>query len=48
MKPKSVLPARYALLGLAAALTAIGLFRQEHLEVRHKAVKLFLDCIGIG
>lgn len=48
MKRKSVLPARYALLGLAAALTAIGLFRQEHLEVLQKAVKICLECIGIG
>lgn len=48
MKSKSVLLARYGLLGLAAALIAVGLLKQEHLEVMQKAVKICLECIGIG
>lgn len=39
---------RYGLLGLAIALTAAGLLRQEHLEVMQKAVRICLECIGIG
>ena len=48
MKSKSVLLARYGLLGLAVALIAVGLLKQEHLEVMQKAVKICLECIGIG
>lgn len=48
MKHNTLLFVRYGLLGLAAALTGIGLLRQEHLEVMQKAVKLCLECIGIG
>lgn len=48
MKPNTLLFVRYDLLGLAAALTVTGLLRQEHLEVMQKAVKLCLECIGIG
>ncbi len=39
---------RAGVLGLAAALTALGLLRREHLEVAQKAVKICLECIGIG
>ena len=51
------LPARFtlsydasflALLGLALAMIAAGLLRQEHLEVLGKAVRVCLECIGIG
>lgn len=45
---KSVLWVRYTLLGLAAALIAAGLLKEEHLEVLQKAVKICLECIGIG
>ena len=48
MKHKQILMARYGLLGLGAALTVIGLLRQEHLEVLQKAVRICLECIGIG
>lgn len=48
MRSKTILFVRYLLLGLAAALTAVGLLRQEHLEVMQKAVKICLECIGIG
>lgn len=48
MKSNAVLLARYGLLGLAAALIAAGLLQGEHLEVLQKAVKICLECIGIG
>lgn len=39
---------RYGLLGLAVVLITAGLMRQEHLEVMQKAVRICLECIGIG
>lgn len=48
MKSKFVLFIRYSLLGLAVVLIAVGLLKQEHLEVMQKAVKICLECIGIG
>lgn len=48
MKSKSALFARYGLLGIAVVLIAVGLLKQEHLEVMQKAVKICLECIGIG
>lgn len=48
MKDKTILLMRYGLLGLAVVLIAAGLLRQEHLEVLQKAVKICLECIGIG
>lgn len=48
MKNKSLLAVRYGLLAASAALIAVGLGRQEHLEVLEKAVKICLECIGIG
>lgn len=40
--------ARYGLLASSAALIAAGLLRQEHVEVMQKAVRICLECIGIG
>ena len=48
MKNKTVLAARLGLLALAAAFLAIGLLGREHVEVFQKAVKICLECIGIG
>ncbi len=48
MKNKRILLIRYGLLAAAAAFTVIGLIKQEHLEVWEKAVKICLECIGIG
>lgn len=48
MRGKSVLLVRAGLLVLSAALITIGLLRAEHLEVLQKAVKICLECIGIG
>ncbi len=48
MKNKSITIARISLLTVAVAFITIGLLKQEHLEVIHKAVKICLECIGIG
>lgn len=39
---------RYGLLAAALLFIAVGLLRQEQLEVLQKAVKICLECIGIG
>ena len=33
---------------LAVSLLFIGLARQEHLDVMQKAVRICLECVGIG
>lgn len=48
MKNKTVLMVRYGLLVSAVILIAAGLLKREHLEVMGKAVKICLECIGIG
>lgn len=48
MKNRAVLAARYGLLALAAAFIAVGLLGREQAEVLQKAVKICLECIGIG
>ena len=48
MRNRSVLLLRWGLLGLSLAMIAPGHLRQEHLEVRGKAVRVCLECIGIG
>lgn len=39
---------RWGLLGVAAVFITVGLLRQEQLEVLGKAVRICLECIGIG
>lgn len=39
---------RFIVPGLSLALIVIGIQRQEHLEVLQKAVRICLECIGIG
>lgn len=39
---------RLGVLLLALALTGVGLMRQEQTEVLQKAVRICLECIGIG
>lgn len=36
------------ILVLSIILIGIGIINQEHLEVMQKAVKVCLECIGIG
>lgn len=48
MKGKSILFVRYGLVSAAVVLIVLGLMRQEQLEVMQKAVKICLECIGIG
>ncbi len=45
---KRIWVAPIGLLTLAAALIVIGVIRQEYTEVFQKAVKICLECIGIG
>ncbi|MBR1585812.1 MAG: hypothetical protein IJ662_09750 [Clostridia bacterium] len=40
--------AGWLLLGAGAALMGVGLFRQEHLLSLQKAIRICLECIGIG
>nr|WP_293280892.1 CD1871A family CXXC motif-containing protein [Oscillibacter sp.] len=47
-REKTILALRLGALGLAPVLIGIGLFRQEHLDVLQKAVRICLECIGIG
>ena len=39
---------RYAVAAAAAVCIAIGLMRHEYAEVLAKAVRVCLECIGIG
>ncbi len=48
MKDRTVLAVRCVLLMLAVVLIVVGILEQEHLEVMRKAVKICLECIGIG
>lgn len=48
MRRKTVLILRWGLLATAAVMAAVGLLRQEQLEVMGKAVRICLECIGIG
>lgn len=48
MRRKTILAVRYGLLAAAAGMTAAGVLRREHLEVMGKAVRICLECIGIG
>lgn len=45
---RQLLLLRLAVFGTALAFIAIGIMRGEHLEVLGKAVRICLECIGIG
>ncbi len=45
---KRILLARYGGLAAAAILLGVGVMRQEYLLVLQKAVRICLECIGIG
>lgn len=48
MRSKRTRLLRWGLLGLAAVFIVIGLLRQEQAEVLGKAVRICLECIGVG
>lgn len=48
LRNKGILAVRLSLLAVGAAFVAIGLLDREHIEVLQKAVKICLECIGIG
>ncbi|MCI8756331.1 MAG: hypothetical protein HFG18_07035 [Oscillospiraceae bacterium] len=48
MHHKTVSWIRLGLLTAAVVFIAVGLLKQEHLEVMQKAVTICLECIGIG
>lgn len=48
MSRRAILFVRCVLLAAAVVMIAAGLLRQEHLEVMEKAVRICLECIGIG
>ena len=48
LKNKRIQFVRYGLLATSIALITVGLAKQEHLEAMQKAVKICLECIGIG
>ena len=45
---KAMLLARYGFLATAITFIVVGLARDEQQEVLHKAVRICLECIGIG
>nr|WP_325211876.1 CD1871A family CXXC motif-containing protein [uncultured Oscillibacter sp.] len=47
-RKKTITALRFGALGLALVLIGIGLLRQEQAEVLQKAVRICLECIGIG
>lgn len=47
-KSRTLFLVRLVLLALACSLIAIGLSQSEALMVLQKAVKICLECIGIG
>jgi len=39
---------KYALLAASLLFIGVGILREEHLMVLKKAVKICLECIGVG
>lgn len=39
---------RFCVLAVSVFFIAAGIIKKEHLEVMQKAVKICLECIGIG
>lgn len=45
---RSVRIVRFAVLLVSVAFLVVGIMQKEYLEVLEKAVKICLECIGIG
>ena len=39
---------RYAVLALALALAVLGVIQGQHEQVLEKAVRICMECVGIG
>ena len=48
LRKRNMMWARCACLAGAAAMIAVGIVRQEYVLVLQKAVRICLECIGIG
>ena len=48
MKASSVRRVRFSVLTLALVFIGVGAARREYAEVLQKAVRICLECIGIG
>lgn len=48
MTKKQTLALRYGTAILSIAFIAAGVLREEHLAVLQKAIRICLECIGIG
>lgn len=48
MNRKGILFTRFTLFLTSLMFIVIGIMREEHLVVLKKAVKICLECIGIG
>lgn len=47
-KKARICSARILIILAATAFIIAGIIRDEHLEIMNKAVKICLECIGIG
>lgn len=47
-KNKAEQAVRYSVLITAVLFITVGIMKAEHLEVLQKAVRICLECIGIG
>lgn len=45
---RALVTARFAILLVSISMIIVGITHQEHLSVLQKAVRICLECIGIG
>ena len=48
MTPKQKRIAAFSLMALGFALMAVGLLRGEHRIILQKAIRICMECIGLG